>query len=385
MIDLQQTWYHSFDRAKAGEREIHQILDFFTNERFIYLDILDEGFAELKVFGRNLNREMGFIEKDGSIAVNLGNLKEFPLAGDYNLNPEYHVKIQINYLEKNANFYHFKYLKTGYDASFSIKGKMQPEFTINIPNGMLIKPQKIKNRSLYLRANLYTSGEMEIGNFNSESFGTSFRLYKSKEWKESNISSFKIDKKFYIRFVRTFSSPDDYKIVFGLILGEDTLDFDHSHFDNGSYESYKFIILSESYKKIIETPDYCLTTIDFGYTVKNNLYYLVFPILGFALVFSLIIFVIFADFNSEKINMSVPLSILIATLSYFGLFLEFSLFKKYEIIYKKFVTIMIGILLLLTFIIFLFVISPGAKNALWGIIVYLIKFLNWVIFLINYI
>ncbi len=102
MIDLQQTWYHSFDRAKAGEREIHQVLDFFTNERFIYLDILDDGFAELKIFGRNLNREMAFIEKDGSIAVNLGNLKEFPLAGEYTLNPKYHVKIQINYLEKKC-------------------------------------------------------------------------------------------------------------------------------------------------------------------------------------------------------------------------------------------------------------------------------------------
>ncbi len=262
---------------------------------------------------------------------------------------------------------------------------MQPEFTINIPNGMLIKPQKIKNRLLHLRANLYTAGEREIGSFNSESFETSFNLYKSREWKEINIYSFKIDKKFYIRFIRTFSNPEEYKLVFGLILGVDTLDFDHSHFDNGSYESYKFIILSESYKKIIETPEYCLTTIDFGYTAKNNLYYLVFPILGFALVCSLSVFIIFTDFNSTKINMSVPLSILIATLSYFGLFLEFSLFKKYEIIYKRFVTIMIGILLLLTFIIFLFVISPVAKNDLWGVILLLIKFLETTPCFINYI
>jgi hypothetical protein len=146
------------------------------------------------------------------------------------------------------------------------------------------------------------------------------------------------------------------------------LDFDHSRFDNGLNESYKFIIKPESYKIILKTPEYCLNSIDLGYTVKNNLYYLIFPGIGFSLVACLSVFIIFANFNDAKVNMSVPLSCLIATLSYLGLFLEFSIFKKYEIIYKNFVSVMIGILLLLTFIIFLFVISPELKNSLIGLI-----------------
>lgn len=370
MLELQQTWYHFYDRAKSGEREINQVLDFFTNEQFIYLDLLDNGFAELKILGRNLNQEMAFIERNGAIIVNLGNLKEFPLAGKYSINPKYHVKMQINYLEKNAEFNYFKTPRTGYETSFSIKGKLQPEFTINIPNGMYINPINVEGKLEYLRADLHTAIEIESGSFYNDSFENSFKLYKSKEWKEVTFYSFKIDEIFYLRFIKTFSNNnDDYKLIFGVNLSIRPLDFDHSRFDNGLNESYKFIIKPESYKIILKTPEYCLNSIDLGYTVKNNLYYLIFPGIGFSLVASLCIFIILGDFKANNINMSVPLSCLIVTLSYLGLFLEFSIFKKYEIIYKNFVSLMIGILLFLTFLIFLFVISPEIKNLLRGLII----------------
>lgn len=359
MLRLQQTWYHFYDRAKSGEREINQVLDFFTNEQFIYLN-LNNGFAELKIFGRNFNQEMAFIEKNGSIVINLGDLKNFPLAENYTINPKYHVKMQINYLE-NAKFNYFHRPFTGYETSFEIMGKVQPEFTFNIPLGMFIKPINIGGQSEYLRADLKTSIEIELLNFNENTLNIVNNFYKSK-WGDIRFYSLKIDELFYLSFIESFSkNSSDYKLIFGINLSFQPLDFDYSHFPNDDYDNYKFIIKPESYKKILNAPDYCLNTISMGYTVKNKKTYLVFPGIGFLLVASLSIFILTGNFNDPKINMSVPLSCLIVTMSYLGLFLEFSIFKKHEIIYKKFVTLMIALLLVITFIIFQFVIFPMDK------------------------
>ena len=149
MLKLQQTWYHLYETPNHNSysRQISQVADFFTNEQFLYLDF-DE-FTELKIKSRNSGQEIGFIEKEGVIIANLGKIREFPMAETFQTNPLFHVKLQIDYLEKNALFIRNKHFQTGYNTSFSLKGKFQPEFTINNPKGLKIRS---KNSNEYLQA-----------------------------------------------------------------------------------------------------------------------------------------------------------------------------------------------------------------------------------------
>ncbi|MGL4670490.1 MAG: hypothetical protein ACRCVG_07880, partial [Methanobacteriaceae archaeon] len=326
MIELQQTWYHIFDNFKENEREIHQVLDFFTNEQFIYLNVITTEFTQLKIFGRNLNREMGFIEEEGIIVINLGNLEDFPLIEKNTLDHAHHVRIQINYIDNNAQFNKFKFFKTGYSSSFLIVGKMQPEFTINIQKGLFIKGERIENENIKLRSNIYTQSEICLGIIKNNSYSPFFDIYKYEEWKDINIFSIQVDEIFYIKLSKSYYNNKEYKLSLGLILDITPLNFDYSYF-NGSHESYKFIIDKKSYKLISKTPELCFNIIDFGYTVKNKKSYLIFPISLLALNVIFIIFIIISDFNTMNYNMSIPLSCLITSISFLTLFIEFSLFK----------------------------------------------------------
>ncbi|HII84319.1 MAG TPA: hypothetical protein HA271_05670 [Methanobacterium subterraneum] len=372
MLKLQQTWYHLNETPNHNSytRQISQVADFFTNEQFLYLDLVE--FTELKIKSRNPSQEIGFIEKDGTIIANLGKIREFPAAQTFQTNPLFHVKLQIDYLEKNALFIRKKPFQTGYNTSFSLKGKFQPEFTINIPKGLKIHG---KNSSEYLQAYQYKSMEMELCQLEADTIKTIYGIYEPDEWKEKSLYSAEIDDKFYWRIIKIFSPKEGdlgFKIILGINLSVEVIQFDLpvvSPKDNAN--SYTFIINSESYQRITKTPEMCLLTTDFGYAVKNEKQFFLFPFFGGLLLAIMSLLLMFSDFN--EFNMTIPLSLLIITLSYLGLFFEFSLVKGYEIPYKNAIYYLILLSFFLNFIIFLFGSIPQAKPWLGNLLVEIVK------------
>jgi hypothetical protein len=372
MLKLQQTWYHLYEipNHDTYTRHISQVLDFFTNEQFLYLDF-DE-FTELKIKSRTSNKEIGFIEKDGVIIANLGNIREFPISQKFKPNPLFHVKLQIDYLEKRALFIRNKPFKTGYNTSFSLKGKFQPEFTINIPRGLKIHG---KNSNEYLQAYQYKSLEMELCQIENDKIITTYGVYEPNEWKEKSLYFVKIDDMFYWRIIKIFSPKEvdlGFKLLLGINLSVEVIQFDLPVVrPKTDSNSYTFIVNSESYKRITKTPEMCFLTTDFGYAVKNKRQFFLFPFFGVLLLAIMFVLLIFSDFN--EFNMTVPLSLLIVTLSYLGLFFEFSFVKGYEIPYINAIYYLILLSFFLNFIIFLFGSIPQAKPWLWNFLFEMVK------------
>lgn len=173
---IPQTWWHVEDQTRPSfGRKIRQVMDIYTNYGFLNVPLVNTNFVGLKVIGRNINKELAFIEDETSITVTLGKLKEWPSTKEYPSNIK-HVKLEIMYermdppfeprnqQDKYKEFFKilrnnqkeamkifktnykkiFTIFKTGYKAAFTIPGEMQPEFYITVPLGLEIEVSSIK-------------------------------------------------------------------------------------------------------------------------------------------------------------------------------------------------------------------------------------------------
>ena len=154
-IEIQQTWWHIEDEISPSYgRKIRQVMDIYTDKSVINVPLSGTRFIGLKIIGRNINKELAFTENDDEIRVNLGNLKEWPLAYDCPV-PAWHVKLEINYTIQDPSFIPTR-LNAGYKTAFGISGQIQPEFYITVPLGM-----EIKNKGQSIRLFDYRSNNSE--------------------------------------------------------------------------------------------------------------------------------------------------------------------------------------------------------------------------------
>jgi len=132
---IQQTWWHIeeiYSPSKA--RKIRQVMDIFTSQSEIPVTIISAHFVGLRVFARNLNREIPFLEnrEEEEIILNLDPLKSFPLAPtSFTKSDEifYHIKIEFEYVDIKPQT-HSKKKKISFfqeRSEVKINGHIQPE------------------------------------------------------------------------------------------------------------------------------------------------------------------------------------------------------------------------------------------------------------------
>ena len=146
-IGLQQIWHHFEDKLNPSRSQmIRQVMDFYTNEEFVKIDLVDTSKAistqntdifGLQIKSRNPVRELPFIHEENSIYVNIGKFKwpkERFVINNYKRRK--HVKLEIKFFEANPDIE--KHLR-GYIANFGISLPIRPEFSITVPRGMKMK------------------------------------------------------------------------------------------------------------------------------------------------------------------------------------------------------------------------------------------------------
>jgi len=109
-----QTWWHIEEVYYPTQaRKIRQVMDIFTDETEIPLELNDE-FVGLKIFGRNGSsyREIAFLETNGvngmaPIILILSPLKSFPPVPNnlYKIPDLKHVKLEIEYILINPKIF----------------------------------------------------------------------------------------------------------------------------------------------------------------------------------------------------------------------------------------------------------------------------------------
>ena len=330
MILLQQTGFHIEDKLKGTNgkgRLISEVIDFYTDVEFYDFELIEKKFVDLKVTGRNINAEFGFIQHDDFVRINLGSLKKFPKAklrsiiSDKSL---YHVKLQIDYIQQDPKFDIHKHFYTGYDTSYEIKGPIQVEFTITLPLGL----------------------EME----NKNSILNRLKRFLSSRNEENEIRDKLVDNSLDMLL---FQKDGEKKINDELISCHKP----HVKIVNGKHV-YHYIIDQESYELIENTPD---PWIELQYTVKNNRYLFLFSYFsGILMIFASFFLaktslIDFSQITNQTINatnslaitnsqitnttfnlvMNVSLTFLIVSLSFTILLATFAFKEGYEIPYKN--------------------------------------------------
>lgn len=157
---VKQTWWHIEEiYFPSYARKIRHIMDIFTDQTEIPLE-LDDDFVGLKVIARNsLNREIAFLEsnnegKTSPIILNLDPLNWFPdapksLSKEHNLK---HAKLEIEYILTNPKIKNLKNnlidkikdkITPKKEATIEIGGLIQPEIYVTLPPGWRIsgKPE----------------------------------------------------------------------------------------------------------------------------------------------------------------------------------------------------------------------------------------------------
>lgn len=181
-MEYKNQWWYFEDRISPSKgRVIRQVATIHTKSQIVE-EKLPLNFVKFSVFGRNIGKELSFIESDklvedrNLIFINLGKLEDYPDA-DYPkmTNPEINdpeidknfkeVKTEIEYIETKPEFESLNPLfssekgLSGYAGAIEIEGPAQPEFSLTVPRGMKLRKSSVK---VYFGENLEELGIEEI-------------------------------------------------------------------------------------------------------------------------------------------------------------------------------------------------------------------------------
>jgi len=141
-----QTWWHIEEVYYPTQaRKIRQVMDIFTDETEIPLELNDE-FVGLKIFGRNGSsyREIAFLETNGvngmaPIILNLSPLESFPPVPNnlYEIPDLKHVKLEIEYILINPKIFN----NWNESLIHKIKGILFPKKRSTIQINNFIQPE----------------------------------------------------------------------------------------------------------------------------------------------------------------------------------------------------------------------------------------------------
>jgi hypothetical protein len=277
LIKIQQVWWHVEDQVKLSPgRAIRQVLDICTDQQFFHLPISSYNIVGLKVIGRNINKELAFIEYENKVEVNLGSLEQWPCTIGSNANNGSnkirHVKLEVKYIHSDPKF--IKSWKQNYKGAFGINGPTRPEFYITAPLGMKLEDEG-KNIEIF--------------------------LVKRKDDEILDVKYYKSQNPHVIQ--------KEGKRKYNFII------------NSQNYEEIR-----EEYKKNLETSDYKTELVVIYKMVTDDKFYTI-PFFGFALVLlpaSKSIFPIIIDnFNLSFVIILVAFSTILLTLSKEGYVIPF--------------------------------------------------------------
>lgn len=232
---IQQTWWHIEEQYHpSSARKIRQVMDIFTNQAIISLKLRNSYFVGLRIYARNLNREIAFLEnEDNSLILNLDPLDAYPLAPKEFVvsnpceKPFRHVKIEFEYVFTRPYIKKVSLLKKR--SEVKIDGQIQPEVYIYLPKGRRLDGNSIMREIIPLGKNKEgynvimecskNNGDKFLIKFNkpfiNELKGMRLYNYTIKEEDNDKLNTFLKDvPNEEISYSLGFTSKIDFKILF---------------------------------------------------------------------------------------------------------------------------------------------------------------------------
>jgi hypothetical protein len=290
MVRIKQTWWHIEDAIKpVPGQTFRQVMDIYTNKSSIIIK-LNPPFIKLKIRRKDTGQEIPFITDEEGIKLNLNKSSSWPSSGNSPF--EKHIKLEIEYTD--VGFKPKSKFPFGYKSSFRIDGFTQPEFSITIPRGMKLVS---KGNNTKIRMNWIP------------------KVKKHGKKQKKIIKPLKFHDTIYI-------NQEDGK------------------------RTYNFLIDSQSYDKIIETPNKYNLSFGIQYRVINQFRFLLIP--GIAI---LLIFLGILEFNNALNSLNIkPINntgSFTVQLTYIVILISFTTFylnllrERYEIPFNNFIMVSI--------------------------------------------
>lgn len=314
-VEYLQTWWHVENQISPSDGFIvREVRDVVTCDNYINLKLPEE-FVGLKVKGRNIGKELPFLETKKGFYILLGNLNQY----HHNENNKAHIRYEVKYTINKPNFDRF-WLHLGFKSEFNILEFIHPEFYLILPAGMKIREMNFLKSYL---TNKISDSVFEFFSKKKEDYNKKSRialnLYKNG------------DKKFHKKL--KIESPYISNI--------------------GHKKKYSVIITKKSYDKIQKYKNEEGLRFEISYEVISELKFTLFPIMG--VVFLIFVASRIADLlyhNSG--NIDVVLSYLIVIVAFVTLYFT-HIQEGYNIpfpwvTYSSIASLIIGILFEISFL-----------------------------------
>jgi hypothetical protein len=120
------------------------VCDLFTDENILSIPVETEDVEDISIFGVNRDWELPFLEEDGWLRINLGDLNQW--IGVPDENGLKHIKLDIKYTLIDPEFEMGK-LNLGYKGIFDLYSSEEMEIHITLPLGMKM-PLKDGNKEI---------------------------------------------------------------------------------------------------------------------------------------------------------------------------------------------------------------------------------------------
>lgn len=266
-------------REPSKFRRVRLILDVYTKERYLYLNldkVWQKNIINFRIRSLNPFYSLNFVF-DEKVIVDFGNLDKWPLEfGIKNEEKQYYIKLEIIYDEINPHFEDLMYFK-GYNGIFCFP-IVVPEFSITVPKGMkLDNGKKVKIVCTELNQDSFIEKDIELILIKDNDNRTYFFLinmdiFKALTTKHFNICvSYSVEYDINIKLLGAlivaiiliiYSLDELYRTVFansfgmpevGLLLAVFSLTALILQMKNQKYQirGYKFIISSIGFTLIV--------------------------------------------------------------------------------------------------------------------------------------
>lgn len=112
------------------------VIDFLTDENILKFPLEKGKFEDLRVFSINRDWELAFLEENGYVKINLGDLKQWAAVQT----PEglTHVKLELKFIFIEPEFERSR-MNLGYIGSFEFAASEELELHITLPLGMKMR------------------------------------------------------------------------------------------------------------------------------------------------------------------------------------------------------------------------------------------------------
>ncbi|MDR0911619.1 MAG: hypothetical protein LBM96_03335 [Methanobrevibacter sp.] len=202
---IAQTWVHIVDLDfRNKHKQFRYVFDLYTKVDFFCYDFKNLNFANASVRARNLNTELAYVVIDGMMRISLGPLDRWPKVPDSNCNDNinweykdfFHIKLEIIFTPIDS-YFNINKFDLGYNSIVSIPyDKIQPEFHLNVPKGLLLKENSL-NFNIFYDDKSYEN-KKDQNRFKSFAHNEIFYLYD----KQSHNYSIILKNKHYNDFLK---------------------------------------------------------------------------------------------------------------------------------------------------------------------------------------